>query len=193
MSSFIITLMLMQPTVDGTYVILAYEKYGQVVPGMVTGKVVISNNILSFPGDSKTPGKQLQLSFGPNNTISITPLDGNGKPLTLNPPNGIVAGGGQPLNMAEKGVYVLSTDFFCINVFSSQPQLSGPPLPQNYQQPPVTSLPKNFNNGTLMPQSLPGSGVVNGSTLNPTLPYQPSGIPSASPCDVSLILKRVAK
>lgn len=64
-----------QVAVDGTYQILAYEKFGQILPGMNTLKVVIRNNILIFPGDGKFPGKMIHLAFGPNNTIMLTPLD----------------------------------------------------------------------------------------------------------------------
>lgn len=70
--------------IDGVYTILAYEKFGQVLPGMANAKVVIRNNILTFPGDTKTPGKMLQLRFGPNNSITITPLDGRTPPVIVN-------------------------------------------------------------------------------------------------------------
>lgn len=67
--------------VDGTYQILAYEKFGQILPGMNTLKVAIRNNILIFPGDGKIPGKMIQLTFGPNNSITLTPLDGRTPPI----------------------------------------------------------------------------------------------------------------
>lgn len=62
--------------VDGVYTILAYEKYGRPVMASNTIRVVIRNNILSFPGDAKMPGKMIQLTFGPNNTVTTTPMDG---------------------------------------------------------------------------------------------------------------------
>ncbi|MFT3879645.1 MAG: hypothetical protein QM703_08295 [Gemmatales bacterium] len=80
-----------QVPVDGTYQILAYEKFGQILPGMNTLKVVIRNNILTFPGDGKFPGKMIQLAFGPNNTIMLTPLDSS-------KPNPWQTGAGMPPN-----------------------------------------------------------------------------------------------
>ena len=67
--------------VDGTYQILAYEKFGQILPGMNTLKVAIRNNILIFPGDGKVPGKMIQLTFGQNNSVTLTPLDGRTPPV----------------------------------------------------------------------------------------------------------------
>lgn len=63
--------------VDGVYTILAYEKFGRPVMANNTIRVVIRNNILSFPGDAKMPGKMIQLTFGPNNTVTTTPMDGS--------------------------------------------------------------------------------------------------------------------
>lgn len=73
---------------DGLYTIVAYEKFGAPLPGMTNAKVVIRNNILTFAGDGKLPGKMLQLSFGGGNTVTITPLDGtNPNPITPYPNN----------------------------------------------------------------------------------------------------------
>jgi len=70
-----------QMPVDGTYQVLAYEKFGQMLPGMNNVKIVIRQSILHFPGDTKTPGKMMRLTFGANNTIMITPLDGRTDPV----------------------------------------------------------------------------------------------------------------
>lgn len=78
-----------QVPVDGTYQVLAYEKFGQMLPGLSNIKVIIRQSIMHFPGDTKTPGKMMRLDFGPNNTIMITPLDGRNDqipPVNSQPP-----------------------------------------------------------------------------------------------------------
>ncbi|MFT3880722.1 MAG: hypothetical protein QM703_13785 [Gemmatales bacterium] len=153
--------------VDGTYQVLAYEKFGQILPGMNTLKVVIRNNVLIFPGDGKFPGKMLQLSFGPNNTVTIAPLGstGSGPPPVMNngqlPANGNTPGNnGQNATAqnnnaipnqngiiapnpggnapgTETGVYVLSTEFFSISIIN-QGQVNGQGPIYNNTVPPVT-------------------------------------------------------
>jgi hypothetical protein len=108
------------PMVDGIYSILAYEKFGQVLPGFANTKVAIRNNILTFAGDGKFPGKMLQLTFGPNNTVTITPLDGrdrtpqppvnqagnNTQPPIIPPVGGAIPGAGgsvSPFNPPASG------------------------------------------------------------------------------------------
>ena len=114
---------------DGTYQVLAYEKFGQVLPGMNTLKVAIRNNILIFPGDGKLPGKMIQLAFGPNNTVTLTPIDGRiNTTQATNVPQGSTGqnpvGGSavNSVNNSEWGVYVLSTEFFSISVVGGQPE-----------------------------------------------------------------------
>lgn len=149
-----------QMTVDGTYQVLAYEKFGQMLPGMNTIKVVIRQNILYFPGDTKTPGKMMRLTFGSNNSIMITPLDGKGDP---NPPGNTLppvvnsrqagqpppdknqrdttgqnihqAGFVPPSTNSEWGVYVISGEFFSIAVIGKWPILHETPANQT---PPIT-------------------------------------------------------
>lgn len=169
-----------QPAIDGTYQVLAYEKFGQVLPGMTTIKVVIRNNILFFPGDTKLPGKMLRLTLGPNNTIMITPLDGRVDPAapvnstntnagstTQNPPAGQSntvnqAGNTQPAANSEWGVYVLSSEFFSIAVTGTQPQ--GNPSVNNGIPPMSNNNPTNGGQANTPPAGQtnpPGAGQAN--------------------------------
>lgn len=171
-----------QMPVDGTYQIMAYEKFGQVLPGMNTIKVVIRSNILIFPGDGKLPGKMIQLAFGPNNTIMLTPLDGRNDPIKPNPwqspggtppiaarnpdPNAPQTGGVsqagliQPSAQSEMGVYVLSTEFFSISVTGK------PPINDPVQQvPPGNTQPPGSTQPPIAPR-----------TITPPTPVQPPNV-----------------
>jgi len=127
-----------QMPVDGTYQVLAYEKFGQVLPGMNTLKVTIRNNILTFPSEGRMAGKMIQLAFGPANTIMLTPIDNRQDTIRTtgsNSPNNVVHNNaGQNNNVvqggnnnsgimnppsqsqSEVGVYVLSNEYFAISV-----------------------------------------------------------------------------
>jgi len=127
-----------QMPVDGTYQILAYEKFGQVLPGMNTLIVTIRNNMLIFPAEGRLAGKTIQLAFGPANTIMLTPIDNRQDPVrtgninqgnsnqgnqvnNVGQGNNSIQGGNntgliQPTAQSEIGVYVLSNEFFAISV-----------------------------------------------------------------------------
>ncbi len=176
-----------QVPVDGTYQILAYEKFGQILPGMTTLKVAIRNNILIFPGDGKFPGKMIQLAFGPNNTIILTSLDfrvdlntkNNSQPPVRgtndtgnNTQGNSVAQTGNfaPTTNSEMGVYVLSTEFFAISVTGKGTGRT-PPVIENNPQPPAGN-----------------------SNFRPTPPGSPQPSPSGSGgiSQAVLVLKRLA-
>lgn len=214
-----------QVPVDGTYQVLAYEKFGQILPGMNTLKVVIRNNILIFPGDGKFPGKMIHLAFGHNNTIMLTPLDSSKPNPWQNPPgtqttgaNGTInqdparamippgqlppAGIIQPTPQSERGVYVLSTEFFSISVIGATN--GGDPIPNTG---PMTlqgdkTLPSQLN-GTLNPPAPGTNQPANPGFRNPNLPLpgqgQPPSTPTQPPTGTSgsgnqavLVLRRVA-
>lgn len=199
-----------QVAVDGTYQILAYEKYGQVIPGMAGIKVAIQNNILIFPGDAKNPGKRLHLYFGANNTILITPIDnrtdltnpaGAGTIPPVGQNNGTIAGAGAAAGAAagagqgkdllppgkipprgnqnpnapnpnlpnnqnfipysaesERGVYVMSLEYFSISVVAFvAPNERIPGIPANPVNP-NTPVPPGENGPITSKNSAEGPG-----------------------------------
>jgi len=207
-----------QMPVDGTYQILAYEKFGQVLPGMNTVKVVIRNNILIFPGDGKFPGKMIQLAFGPGNTIMMTPLDGRTTPWqssqgkqplgdslppqggtgginTVNNPQGDATQSGyvMPSANSEIGVYVLSTEYFSISVTGKQAVVD-----QMQQTRSGTPADRNLPPGAppLPPAKTQGAG---GNLPGGTPPTGQTGFnfvppipPTRGASQAVLVLKRVA-
>ncbi len=193
--------------VDGTYVVLAYDKFGQSLPGMTNVRVVIRGNILIFPGDAKLPGKMLQLAFGPNNTIMVTPIEGIRKDANNNSashsaspwpepskdPNGVTQTGGIMNATSEMGVYILSNEYFSISIAGRQTTPPAPPgsVPPG-GTPPIGILPGGTPPGSMPPGTIPPQvpptkfpdrvtgntvGNVPANSNNPSFPIQGGNTP----------------
>jgi hypothetical protein len=133
--------------VEGTWQVLAYERSGTPVTGAMT--VTIRGNVMTLMSGNERV-KTFRLSFRPRNMILITEIDGTTpEPLVqtrgtgqANPPGGVNPGNpadqNNQLNInpdgrnTEIGVYVLSTQFFGIQVlgqFNGRPPIGTPPNP----------------------------------------------------------------
>jgi len=206
-------------SVDGTYVILAYERSGVPMTGVANRAVTIRNNVMTINTGDGQAAKSFVLRFLPSNQILLIEVDPR-NPGTVNPGDpitvpmaragnaGTAAAQGNAGNSTNSGlgtdvgVYVLSTEFFAINVFAHTAgtvpingtgdgnggvvgggSVGGVPPGTPAPPPVVPGQPRVGGDGT-MPTPFGGArrgGQATGSTVQPGTPAPPPVVPGQRP------------
>lgn len=91
-----------QPSLDGSWTVLCFEKDGQAVPQAKKTAVTIKDNVATFtPAGEDQKQKSMKLAFGPQATIRVTELDATSTAPAAD-------------QKATGGVYVLTNEFLAI-------------------------------------------------------------------------------